>query len=146
VEIDKNVAKLREEFETRTREAETLRLDLERANATLEKANNLMSKMSGEKVRWQAQVKDIKRDAELLSTHTCLAAAYCTYLGHFDEDLRAKANTLWCEKRGIDGFDFLHHVYGERAAYLEVTRFVCRSTVPGECSYDQEWEHDAIHR
>jgi len=107
VEIDKNVAKLREEFETRTREAETLRLDLERANATLEKANNLMSKMSGEKVRWQAQVKDIKRDAELLSTHTCLAAAYCTYLGHFDEDLRAKANTLWCEKRGIDGFDFL---------------------------------------
>lgn len=107
VEIDKNVALLREEFETRTREAETLRLDLERANATLEKANNLMSKMSGEKVRWQAQVKDIKRDAELLSTHTCLAAAYCTYLGHFDEDLRAGANSLWSEKRGIEGFDFL---------------------------------------
>merc|ERR1719230_127350 len=80
VEIDKTVAQLREDFETRTREAEVLRVDLERATTTLEKANNLMGKMSGEQERWQHQVGEIKRDAELLSTHTCLAGAYCTYL------------------------------------------------------------------
>lgn len=113
VEIDKNVATLREEFETRTREAEVLRVDLERANTTLEKANNLMGKMSGEKVRWQAQVKEIQRDAELLSTHTCLAAAYCTYLGHFDEDQRLRANQSWTHARGMDGFDFLRIMSSE---------------------------------
>jgi dynein heavy chain 2 len=111
--IDKNVAQLRADFEARTSEAQMLRIDLERANATLEKANNLMSKMSGEKVRWQQQVKEIKRDAELLSTHTCLAAAYCTYLGHFPEDIRMRANAMWTEKRGIDGFDFLRIMSSE---------------------------------
>merc|ERR1719230_1107974 len=99
VEIDKTVAQLREDFETRTREAEVLRVDLERATTTLEKANNLMEKMSGERERWQHQVGEIKRDAELLSTHTCLAAAYCTYLGHFSEDIRQNTNDDWTKKR-----------------------------------------------
>ena len=50
-----------------------------------------MSKMSGEKARWEYQVGEIQRDAALLSTHTCLSAAYCTYLGHFSEDVRQQA-------------------------------------------------------
>ena len=50
-----------------------------------------MSKMSGEKDRWEYQVAEIQRDAALLSTHTCLSAAYCTYLGHFSEDVRQQA-------------------------------------------------------
>jgi len=98
VEIDKNVEQLRVDFEGRTKEAEVLRIGLERATQTLEKANSLMGKMSGEKQRWQQEVKEIKRDAELLSTHTCLAA-YCTYLGHCPEDVRQQANILWPEKR-----------------------------------------------
>jgi len=105
--IDQRVAQLREEFETRTREAEVLRVDLERANNTLGKANNLMSKMSGEKQRWEQQVKEIKRDADLLSTYTVLASAYCTYLGYFSEDIRQRANTQWTSQRGIESFDFL---------------------------------------
>ena len=55
------------------------------------KANHLMSKMAGEKDRWEYQVAEIQRDAALLSTHTCLSAAYCTYLGHFSEDVRQQA-------------------------------------------------------
>eukprot|EP00927_Polykrikos_kofoidii_P027109 TRINITY_DN23975_c0_g4_i1.p1 TRINITY_DN23975_c0_g4~~TRINITY_DN23975_c0_g4_i1.p1 ORF type:complete len:2595 (-),score=618.45 TRINITY_DN23975_c0_g4_i1:108-6821(-) len=113
VEIDKKVAELRDEFEGRTREAELLRVDLERATTTLMKADSLMSKMSGEKERWKQQVADIKRDAELLSTHTCLASAYCTYLGHFSEDYRAKANQLWIEKKGLETFEFLRIMSSE---------------------------------
>lgn len=112
-EIDKNVAQLRADFEGRTQEAQILRIDLDKATTILEKANNLMGKMSGEKVRWQQQVGEIKRDAELLATHTCLAAAYITYLGHFPEDVRLKANQSWVEKRGIDGFDFLRIMSSE---------------------------------
>jgi dynein heavy chain 2 len=113
IEIDNNVAQLRADFEARTSEAQMLRIDLEQANRVLEKANSLMGKMSGEKIRWQQQVKEIKRDAELLSTHTCLAAAYCTYLGHFPEDVRQKANTQWCEMRAIESFDFLRIMSSE---------------------------------
>jgi dynein heavy chain 2 len=113
VEIDKNVAQLRQDFEARTSEAQMLRIDLERANATLQKANNMLQKMSGEKGRWQQQVQDIKRDAEQLTTYTVLASAYSTYLGHFPEDVRHKANKDWTEKRGIDGFDFLRMMSSE---------------------------------
>ena len=47
--IDADVARLQEDFGARTREAEALRVDLERATTTLEKADSLMTKMSGEK-------------------------------------------------------------------------------------------------
>ena len=96
VEIDEKVKQLREEFESRTREAEVLRVGLERAQTTLSKANNLMSKMSGEKVRWETQVGEIQRNDEMLSTFMVLSAAYCTYLGHFPEDVRSA-----CQARNI---------------------------------------------
>ena len=82
---------MQEEFGQRKGEAAVLKVDLERAETTLQKANSLMSKMSGEKDRWEYQVDEIQRDAALLSTHTCLSAAYCTYLGHFSEDVRHQA-------------------------------------------------------
>ncbi|CAE7570289.1 DYH1B [Symbiodinium sp. CCMP2456] len=113
VQIDEDVQRLQEEFAARTREAEALRVDLERATSTLEKADHLMSKMSGEKDRWESQVAEIQRDAALLSTHTCLSAAYCTYLGHFSEDVRQQANFLWTESRGITTFDFLRMMSSE---------------------------------
>jgi dynein heavy chain 2 len=113
IEIEKTCAELREEFETRTREAEILRVDLERANQTLEKANSLLQKMSGESQRWGQQVKEIEKDAQLLSTHTCLSAAYCTYLGHFSEDVRNAANISWTQERGMEVFDFLRIMSSE---------------------------------
>ncbi|CAE8588983.1 unnamed protein product, partial [Polarella glacialis] len=111
--IDQQVSQLQEEFGDRTREAEVLRVGLERANNTLAKANSLMGKMSGEKDRWEYQVGEIKRDAELLSTHTCLAAAYCTYLGHFSEDVRSKSKVIWADQRGTTTFDFLRIMSSE---------------------------------
>ncbi|CAJ1327577.1 unnamed protein product [Effrenium voratum] len=125
VAIDADVARLQEDFGARTREAEALRVDLERATTTLEKADSLMTKMSGEKDRWELQVGEIQRDAALLSTHTCLSAAYCTYLGHFSEDIRPhgggggagqfheKAHHQWTESRGITTFDFLRIMSSE---------------------------------
>jgi len=113
VEIDQNVTELRNEFENRTREAEVLRVGLERATQTLEKAQNLMSKLGGEKKRWEQQVQDIKAEAELLPAYTVLAAACCTYLGHYSEDVRQSAQTKWAQLRGIDTFDFLRIMSSE---------------------------------
>ena len=90
--IDEDIQQLQEDFSQRKGEAAVLQRDLEVAEQTLNKADGLMSKMSGEKDRWEYQVSEIQRDAALLSTHTCLSAAYCTYLGHFSEDVRQQAS------------------------------------------------------
>jgi len=113
VEIDQQVVRLKEEFEGRTREAEVLRVDLDRATTTLSKADSLMSKMSGERDRWQQQTREIQRDAELLSTYTTLAAAYCTYLGQFSEDYRAQANQSWIASVGLESYDILRQMSSE---------------------------------
>jgi dynein heavy chain 2 len=113
VTIDKKVSELRTEFEDRTGEAQVLRVDLERANATLAKAQSMMAKMSGEQQRWALQVQEIRQDAELLSTHACLSAAYCTYLGHVSEDIRQQANASWIEQARIEGFDLLRVMSSE---------------------------------
>lgn len=113
VDIDNKVAELKEEFQDRTAQAESLKMGLEKARETLSKAGSLMSKMSGEQTRWQTQVGEIKREAELLSTYVCLAAGYCTYLGLFSEDIRHDAKLLWTRERGIESFDFLRIMSSE---------------------------------
>jgi hypothetical protein len=49
--LDGRVKALKDEFGSRTREAETLRAGLERAQATLDKAQSLLGQLGGEQVR-----------------------------------------------------------------------------------------------
>lgn len=56
-EVDAKVAGLRDKFERRTREAEKLKLELEKANDTITAAELLVSKLEGEHERWNTQVR-----------------------------------------------------------------------------------------
>ena len=104
-QIDQEVSQLQDEFETRTREASTLELDLDRAQKTLTSAKSLIGKLGGEKDRWSAQVSEIKKSARQLPVHAVLAAAVCTYLGHFPEDVRADCQRLWLNRGGEEEND-----------------------------------------
>jgi len=94
-EIDTRVETLKKNFAQRTREAETLRQQLERTKDTLTKAETLLGKLGGEQSRWERKVVEL-RDAETSLPGTCLlAAAFCTYLLKCPEDVRARAVSIW---------------------------------------------------
>lgn len=65
---------------TRTREAETLRAGLERAQGILTKAQRLVSQLGGEQERWQDQAMSLSDALSTLPLKMLLAAGFATYL------------------------------------------------------------------
>eukprot|EP00392_Amoebophrya_sp_AT5.2_P002499 g2504.t1 len=110
--IDQEVADLQTEFEQRTQEATVLQMDLDNAEKTLSKAKSLISKLSGEKDRWSTQVGEIKKNARQLPVHSVLAAAACTYLGHYSEDVREQCQRTWLSDSSQE-FSFLRFMATE---------------------------------
>ncbi|TPX62627.1 hypothetical protein PhCBS80983_g00247 [Powellomyces hirtus] len=104
--VDDKVATLKEDFSGRTREAETLRANLEKAKATISSAQGLLGKLSGEGKRWGSQAQEIKVSLESLPYNCLLASGFITYLAAAPEDGRMKAMAEWQAITGVDNFAF----------------------------------------
>ncbi|KAJ3280883.1 Cytoplasmic dynein 2 heavy chain 1, partial [Borealophlyctis nickersoniae] len=105
--VDKTVASLKEDFGGKTREAEVLRSNLERATSTITAAQGLLGKLSDEGKRWGLQVKGIIDELEALPKNALLASAAITYLGGAPEDVRQTLTTEWKKIAGLQTFDLL---------------------------------------
>ncbi|KAJ1562887.1 Cytoplasmic dynein 2 heavy chain 1 [Nowakowskiella sp. JEL0078] len=99
--VDQTVAGLRDNFGNKTREAETLRSDLEKATGTIMAAEGLIEKLSSENKRWAIQIKSINEGLNYLPKNVLLSAAFVTYLGGSSVDRRAKILQDW---KKIAGF------------------------------------------
>lgn len=105
--LDARVAALKAEFGKRTAEAEKLRAALQRTEETLHKAQSLLMQLSGEKVRWERQVGELKRTIATLPTQMMLAAGFSVYLTKSPEKIRAAATADWMELCRLEAFDFM---------------------------------------
>ncbi|RKO94668.1 hypothetical protein BDK51DRAFT_21975 [Blyttiomyces helicus] len=104
--VDQRVAGLRDDFGGKTREAETLRSNLEKATATIKAATGLLEKLSGEGKRWATQVKGITESLTSLPKNALLASAFITYLSGASEDVRLQLTNGWRKFAELADFDF----------------------------------------
>ncbi|OQS05963.1 dynein heavy chain [Thraustotheca clavata] len=95
--IDVKVDEMKSLFGEKTKEAEILRVGLERAEATLQKAQGLLGKLGGEQTRWSAQVKDLEHRVVELPLKLLMASGFTTFLGQCSEDKRASIAKGWDE-------------------------------------------------
>lgn len=95
IEVDQKVNKLTNEFQGRTAEAAALKLELDKAEQMLDAAQMLLSKLGGEKGRWDQQVSDISKSLETLPANVLLAAGFITFLPSHPEDFRRQMITDW---------------------------------------------------
>ena len=79
---------LKEVFASKTGEAQVLKNELERSQATLNTAKNLLGKLEDEKVRWDSQYKYIEKETREYPISSLIAAAFVTYLSDQDENQR----------------------------------------------------------
>lgn len=84
--IDKKVKELKGIFATKTGEAQVLKNELERSQATLLTARNLLSKLEDERVRWDQDFKSIEKETREYPVSSLVAAAFITYLSSEDEN------------------------------------------------------------
>ncbi|KAJ3197037.1 Cytoplasmic dynein 2 heavy chain 1 [Irineochytrium annulatum] len=104
--VDKNVSALRDDFGSKTRDAETLRSSLDKASGIIKSSQGLLEKLSGEGKRWEVQVKEIYDNLLLLPKNALLSAAFITYLSGTSEDIRLKYISEWRALSGLSQFDF----------------------------------------
>ncbi len=99
-EIDDRVAGLKEEFASRTAEAERLKRNLSIAGETLDKAEGLIGQLGGEQDRWRSQVTQLRADLAELPMRMLLCAGFCTYLAKEPEDVRSEMIARWSKLSG----------------------------------------------
>ncbi|KAJ3307863.1 Cytoplasmic dynein 2 heavy chain 1, partial [Blyttiomyces sp. JEL0837] len=104
--VDRNVQALRDDFGNKTRDAETLRANLEKASETIHQSQGLLEKLSGEGKRWQSQARAMKESIADLPKNALLSAAFITYLGGASEDIRSKYKGEWKKIASLSDFDF----------------------------------------
>lgn len=112
--VDNAVAELRDGFTGKTREADALKLSLQKANTTIKIAQNLLEKLSGEGNRWTAQSKEISECLKNAPLNTLLSSAFITYLAGQPEHIRSEVCSYWKKTTGAIDFNFLSLMSTER--------------------------------
>lgn len=105
--VDQTVAALRDDFGGKTREAEILKANVEKATNTIKAAQALLEKLSGEGSRWGTQTESINESLKSLPKDALLASAFITYLAGASEDIRQTVISSWSKMTGITNFNFL---------------------------------------
>lgn len=106
-ELGERVTDMQREFEIKTREAETLKLAVQRTETILSKSQNLIEKLSDERDRWIQQVRQESKILEALPMYVLLAAAFIVYLPGTAEIERQTMLKRWKSlvKSQVDDFD-----------------------------------------
>lgn len=112
-ELDEKVTVLKEDFSSRTSEAEILKSHLKKAVEKLDIAMRLLGKLGDEESRWKIQVSNIEAQVKSLPNDGLLAAGFITYLSEDDENGRERQLKDWKGLMKIPNFDFLRFMTSE---------------------------------
>eukprot|EP00796_Vickermania_ingenoplastis_P004422 gene4422-3221_t len=111
--VEDKVEELKKKFSEKTTDAQRVQSRLEQAESLLNNATELLCKLSSEHGRWSAQMKQIKRDIEMLPAQCLLAAGFITYLGSETENERSSTMKEWTEKLKESDFKFFNFLREE---------------------------------
>nr|BCL66104.1 cytoplasmic dynein 1b heavy chain [Volvox africanus] len=112
-QLDKAVSQLKDDFSKKTSEAESLKMSVEKAEATLSSARQLLDGLRGEKVRWEAQVGTLGEQLKELPLSALLAAAFITYLPPHPEEHRYHVLKDWTTYLNVGEFDVCRFLSSE---------------------------------
>jgi len=105
-ELDASVSVLNDNFMQKTAEAESLKLDLKKAEEILHAAESLLQQLSGENERWSKQIKVLERELEQVPANSMVSAAVMTYLGAQNETTRELKIKEWAQMMRMQSFEF----------------------------------------
>nr|ADI46936.1 DHC1bm [Volvox carteri f. nagariensis] len=112
-QLDTAVSQLKNDFSKKTSEAESLKMSVEKAEATLSSARQLLDGLRGEKVRWDTQVCTLGEQLKGLPLSALLAAAYVTYLPSQPEEHRYCVLKDWTSYLNVGDFDVCRFLSSE---------------------------------
>lgn len=100
------IANYKAEYAAAIRETESIRNEMVTVAARVERANKLYASLEEERIRWSDQAQHFEAAMGSLIGDCLLAAAFCTYIGHFGYKTRSALLREWADV--IDSAGILH--------------------------------------
>lgn len=97
-ELTRKLKALQDEFDAKTIEKENLRKRAETLRIQLERANALVDGLAGERLRWIETVKTLDQEFLLFPGDCLMAIAFISYQGPFVTNYREKLSKIWHKK------------------------------------------------
>lgn len=84
VELEKNIAQLRIDYDNSVVESNAIKKDMEEVKFKVERSEKLLGNLSSEKQRWAEQMADFKTHIHNLLGDTFLSSSFLAYIGFYD--------------------------------------------------------------
>ncbi|KAH3756292.1 cytoplasmic dynein 2 heavy chain 1 [Pelomyxa schiedti] len=108
-----DIETLKTQYQKTTEDAMRNQIALEGTEKTLAKAKALLNKLGVEQNRWTGRQREIEKLLSMTAVGSLLAAAFVTYLGSANEDMRAATTSKWKEICGQKEWSFVTFLSNE---------------------------------
>lgn len=94
-ELEKSIAKYKEEYAHLISEAQAIKADLSAVETKVERSVALLKSLSSEKERWEAGSETFKAQMSTIVGDVLLSSAFMAYAGYFDQHMRESLFHTW---------------------------------------------------
>ncbi|XP_074643936.1 cytoplasmic dynein 1 heavy chain 1-like isoform X2 [Tubulanus polymorphus] len=94
-ELEKSIAKYKEEYAVLISQAQAIKADLASVEGKVERSVALLKSLGNEKDRWEATSETFKNQMSTITGDVLLSSAFMAYAGYFDQQMRQNLFATW---------------------------------------------------
>jgi dynein heavy chain 1 len=115
-ELERSIAKYKEEYAVLISQAQAIKADLAAVEAKVERSVALLDSLGQERDRWEASSETFKSQMSTIIGDVLLSTAFMAYAGYFDQHWRQNLFTNWCNHLTQAGIQYRNDI--ARVEYL----------------------------
>ncbi|XP_070577189.1 cytoplasmic dynein 1 heavy chain 1-like [Ptychodera flava] len=116
VELERSIARYKEEYAQLISQAQAIKADLEAVATKVNRSTALLRSLSVERDRWEQGSETFKNQMATIVGDVLLSSAFMAYGGYFDQQMRQNLFTSWCQHLQQANILFRHDI--ARTEYL----------------------------
>jgi len=94
-ELEKSIAKYKEEYALLISEAQAIKADLANVEAKVSRSTALLRSLGSERQRWEATSDGFQTQMDTIAGDVLLSSAFLAYGGYFDQQMRSNLWSTW---------------------------------------------------
>ncbi|KAL3873221.1 hypothetical protein ACJMK2_036362 [Sinanodonta woodiana] len=94
-DLEKSIARYKEEYAVLISQAQAIKADLSAVETKVERSVALLNSLASEKQRWEAGSETFKNQMATIIGDVLLSSAFMAYAGYFDQQVRRNLFTTW---------------------------------------------------
>ena len=105
-ELERSIAKYKEEYALLISEAQAIKADLAAVEAKVSRSTALLRSLGSERLRWEDTSDGFQNQMDTIAGDVLLSAAFLAYGGYFDQQMRSRLWSAWSGHMEQSGIKF----------------------------------------